>query len=179
MVVSGLMIKTPNEQNSQRIYLDIHDLLFTEKPKIIPTLRLKLKKDGGHTVKDSIFSILWLLSICLVFGLIVWVLSLLSFNPLSQLIFLFFIAVISFLAYRIYETAHIYTVVSKVNLFSPLFDFFFVPVVRVGQRLTEGFAQINFILIVVDFLIEAPFKGLVGFFEQWFLFLANKREELE
>jgi hypothetical protein len=87
--------------------------------------------------------------------------------------------VISFLAYRIYETAHIYTVVSKVNLFSPLFDFFFVPVVRVGQRLTEGFAQINFILIVVDFLIEAPFKGLVGFFEQWFLFLANKREELE
>jgi hypothetical protein len=54
-----------------------------------------------------------------------------------------------------------------------------VPIIRVGRRFTEGIAQINFILIIIDFIIEAPFKGLVGFFEQWFLFLANKREELE
>jgi hypothetical protein len=94
-------------------------------------------------------------------------------------VFLFFIAIVSFLAYRIYQTAHIYTVVSKPNLFAPLFDFFFVPIIRVGQRLTEGFTQINFILIIIDFAIETPFKGLFGFFEQWFLFLANKREELE
>jgi len=179
MIASGLLIKMPNTQNSQRIYLDIHELLFKENPKIVPTLRLKLKKDSGHAVKDGIFSVLWLLSICLVFGLIVWALSLLHFNPLSQIIFLFFVAIISFLAYRINQTAHIYTVLSKTSLLGPLFDFFFVPVVRVGRRLTEGFAQINFILIIIDFLIEAPFKGLVGFFEQWFLFLANKREELE
>jgi hypothetical protein len=179
MIASGLLIKTPNTQNSQRIYLDIHELLFTEKPKIIPTLRLKLKKDSGNTLKDSVFSVLWLLSICLVFGLIVWGLTLLHFNPLSQTIFLFFVAIISFLAYRIYQTAHIYTVLSKTSLFGPIFDFFFVPVVSVGRRLTEGFTQINFILIIIDFIIEAPFKGLVGFFEQWFMFLANKREELE
>jgi hypothetical protein len=179
MVASGLFIKTPNAQNSNRIYLDIRELLLTENPKIAPTLRLKLKKDSGHAVKDYAFSILWFLSICLVFGLIVWGLSLLNFNPLSQIIFLFFIAIISFLAYRIYQTANIYSVISKTNLLGPVFDFFFVPVVRVGRRLTEGFSQINFILLIIDFLIEAPFKGLVGFFEQWFLFLANKREELE
>jgi hypothetical protein len=179
MVASGLLITTPNAQNSHRIYLDIHELLFTDNPKIIPILRLKLKKDSGNALKDSVFSILWLLSIVLVFGLIVWALSLLHFNPLSQIIFLFFVAIISFLAYRIYQTAHIYSVISKTSLFSPIFDFFFVPVIRVGRKLTEGFTQINFILLIIDFLIEAPFKGLVGFFEQWFLFLANKREELE
>ena len=54
-----------------------------------------------------------------------------------------------------------------------------VPVIRVGRKFTEGIAQINFILIIVDFIIEAPFKGLVGFFEQWFMFVADKREELE
>jgi hypothetical protein len=179
MVASGLLIKTPNAQNSNLIYLDIRELLFTDNPKIIPTLRIKLKKDSGHAVKDYVFSILWLLSIGLVFGLIVWGLTLLHFNPLSQIIFLFFIAIISFLAYRIYQTANIYSVISKTSLFGPLFDFFFVPIVRVGRRLTEGFTQINFILLIIDFLIEAPFKGLFGFFEQWFLFLANKREELE
>jgi len=179
MIASGLLITTPTTQNSQRIYLDIHELLFTENPKIIPTLRLKLKKDSGNAVKDYAFSILWLLSICLVFGLIVWGLSILHFNPLSQIIFLFFIAIISFLAYRINQTAHIYSVIPKTSLFSPVFDFFFVPIIRVGRRLTEGFTQINFILIIIDFMIEAPFKALFGFFEQWFLFLANKREELE
>jgi hypothetical protein len=179
MVASGFLIKTPNEQNSNRIYLDIRELLFSETPKISSVLRLKLKKDSGHAVKEYAFSILWLLSICLVFGLIVWVLSLLHFNPLSQMIFLFFIAVISFLAYRINQTAHIYTVLYKKSLLGPIVDFFLVPVIRVGRRLTEGFTQINFILIIIDFIIEAPFKGLVGFFEQWFLFLANKREELE
>jgi hypothetical protein len=179
MIFAGLLIKTPNAQNSERIYLDIRELLLTENPRITPNLGLKLKKDGGNTIKDSIFSLLWLLSICLVFGLIVWVLTLLHFNPLSQVIFLFFVAIISFLAYRIYQTANIYSVISSTNLFGPVFDFFFVPVVRVGRRLTEGFSQINFILMIIDFLIEAPFKGLVGFFEQWFLFLANKREELE
>ncbi|HUD09591.1 MAG TPA: hypothetical protein VMR77_02220 [Patescibacteria group bacterium] len=179
MIASGLLITTPNTQNSQRIYLDIHELLFTDNPKIIPTLRLKLKQDSGNRVKDTVFSILWLLSICLVFGLIVWGLTLLHFNPLSQIIFLFFVAIISFLAYRINQTAHVYTVIFKPNLFTPIFDFFFVPVIRVGRRLTEGFTQINFILIIIDFMIEAPFKALFGFFEQWFLFLANKREELE
>jgi hypothetical protein len=179
MVASGLLIKTPNAQNSQRIYLDIRELLLTENPKIIPTLRLKLKKDSGHAVREFAFSILWFLSICLVFGLIVWGLTLLHFNPLSQIIFLFFVAIISFLAYRINQTANIYSVISKTSLLGPVFDFFFVPVVRVGRRLTEGFAQVNFILLIIDFLIEAPFKGLFGFFEQWFLFLANKREELE
>ncbi len=179
MVTSGLLIKTPNEQNSNRIYLDIHELLTSENPKITPTIRLKLKKDSGHAVKEYAFSILWFLSICLVFGLIVWVLTLLHFNPLSQIIFLFFVAVISFLAYRINQTAHIYSVIFKTSLLGPIFDFFFVPIIRVGRKLTEGFTQANFILIIIDFIIEAPFKGLVGFFEQWFLFLANKREELE
>ena len=179
MVMSGLLIKTPNEQNSNRIYLDIHELLTSENPKIIPTIRLKLKKDSGHAVREYAFSILWFLSICLVFGLIVWGLSFLHFNPLSQAIFLFFVAIISFLAYRINQTAHVYSVIFKTSLLGPIFDFFFVPIIRVGRRLTEGFTQINFILIIIDFIIEAPFKGLVGFFEQWFLFLANKREELE
>jgi hypothetical protein len=68
---------------------------------------------------------------------------------------------------------------ARQSLTAPLIDFFFVPIIRVGRRLTEGIAQINFILIIIDFIIEAPFKGLVGFFEQWFLFLSIKREELE
>lgn len=179
MVLAGLGIKTPDKSNSQAIYLDIHKLLFEENPKILSVLSLKLKKDTAWTLRDRIFSSLWFLSIILIFGVIGIFLNKLHFNLLSQGIFLFFLAIISFLTYRIYQIANTYTVLVKQNILTPIVDFFFVPIIRVGRRFTEGITQINFILIIVDFIIEAPFKALVGFLEQWFSFLANKREELE
>lgn len=179
MVIAGLGIKTPEKNNSQAIYVDIHKLLFDEKPQILPGLSIKLKKNSAVTIKERIFTFLWFLSIILIFGIIGSILNKLHFNLLSQAIFLFFLAIVSFLTYRIYQTANTYTVITKLNILTPLIDFFFVPIIRVGRRFTEGIAQINFILIIIDFIIEAPFKALVGFFEQWFSFLAAKREELE
>jgi hypothetical protein len=179
MVLAGLGIKTPNEENSYAIYLDIHKLLFEENPKITENVYLKLKPTSVRTVRDQVFYVLWLLSIVLVFGIIGGILSSLHINLLSQAVFIFFVAIISFLSYRIYQTANSYTVIKKKNILTPIVDFFFVPIIRVGRRLTEGISQINFVLIIIDFIIEAPFKALVGFFEQWFSFLAAKREELE
>lgn len=179
MVIVGLSIKTPNEQNSEIIYEDIQKLLFEENPAVVLPVTLRVKSNNAGTLKDFVFSILWILSIFLTLGIIWILLDKLQFNDLSKVIFIFFIAIISFLSYRIYQTADSYRVLKKPNLFTPLFDFFFVPIIRVGQRLTEGVAQINFILIAIDFIIEAPFKSMIGFFEQWFLFVANKREQLE
>lgn len=179
MVIVGLSIKIPDNKNSQVIYTAIKKLLFEEEPKIISNLSVKLRKNSVITLKERIFSVLWLLSILLVFGLISSILGKLHFNYLSQGIFIFFITIVSFLTYRIYQTANTYRIIYGPNLFSPIVDFFFVPIIRVGQRLTEGIAQINFILLIIDYIIETPFKGIVGFFEQWFSFLANKREELE
>lgn len=179
MTVAGLGIRTPGTNNSQAIYVDIHKLLFEENPQIAPSLSINLRKNSARTISERIFSALWLFSIVLVFGLVGAILSKLHLNLLSQGIFLFFLAIVSFLTYRIYQTANTYTVIFKQNLITPIIDFFFVPIIRVGRRFTEGISQINFILLLIDFTIEAPFKGLVGFFEQWFSFLATKREELE
>ena len=178
MIAVGLAIKTPTASNSEKIYSDIKKILFLDEPNIAPKIIIKTKS-GAMTLRDYLFSLLWIAASLLSFGVIVFILTKLHFNILSQGIFLFFIAIISFLAYRIYQTASTYTVVTKQGILTPVIDFFFVPIVSVGRSLTEGISQINFILIVIDFIIEAPFKGLVGFFEQWFIFLAVKREELE
>ncbi len=179
MVLVGLGIRTPGKDNSQLIYEDILKLLKDESPNIIHRTSVKLKGKNKKTFYDYIFSSLWFLSILATFSLVWYLLGLLNFNILSKGIFIFFIAIISFLSYRIYQTAHIYTISRKQNIFTPLFDFLFIPIVRVGRSLTEGISQVNFLLIVVDFIIETPFKGTIGFFEQWFLFAARKREELE
>jgi hypothetical protein len=179
MIFTSLFIKTPDAKNSEAIFVNLKRLLVENNPNILEVIYLKLKKDTGVTIKDRFFYFFWLLSILLIFGTIVAILNKLHFNLLSQAIFLFFVAIVSFLSYRIYQTAYTYTVLIKSNLFSPIFDFFFVPILRVGRNLTEGIAQINFVLIIIDFIIETPFKGLVGFFEQWFSYLAAKKEELE
>lgn len=179
MAVVGLTIRTPSQQNSQTIFNDVQKLLFQEDPIITNPLIIKVKTKNAASFKDYVFSALWIFTILLTFGIILFFLNLLHFNILSKIIFLFFIAIISFLSYRIYQTANSYTVVKKQNILTPVFEFFFIPIIRVGRQLTEGFSQINFILLVIDFIIEAPFKGLIGFFEQWFMFVAAKREELE
>ena len=179
MIVLPITIKQPGVDNSERIFSDIKKILFEENPQLLRPISIKLKANSVRTIRDYIFSILWFLTFVLSFGLVTAVLNKLNFNILSQGIFLFFIAIVSFLTYRIYQTANTYTVFSRKSLIAPLIDFFFVPIIRVGRRLTEGIAQINFIIIIIDFIIEAPFKGLVGFFEQWFMFLSIKREEME
>ncbi|OGH11070.1 MAG: hypothetical protein A3B38_02695 [Candidatus Levybacteria bacterium RIFCSPLOWO2_01_FULL_36_13] len=178
MAVAGLAIRTPGVKNTEFIYAGIQKILFMETPVITKTLVLKKTKEAA-TLKDYMFSIFWLLTIVLTFGIIWFLLGELHFNILSKGIFIFFIAIISFLSYRINQTANSYTVARKQNIFTPIFDFFFVPIIRVGRSLTEGITQINFLLITIDFIIEAPFKGLIGFFEQWFVYVATKREELE
>lgn len=179
MILVGLGIRTPGRQNSEAIYHDIKKLLFEEEPNISSHLAVSIASKTSKTVYDYLFSALWFLSIIFSFGGIWYLLGIMDFNIVSKMTFLFFIAIISFLSYRIYQTAHGYTATKGLSLFTPLFDFFFIPIIRVGRSLTEGITQINFLLLVVDFLIEAPFKGAIGFFEQWFLFAAQKREELE
>ncbi len=178
MIVVGFSIRTPGEKNSRLILTRIHSLLFSEDPKIGRTLAFPSSEKKPRSVIEGVFGILWVAAFLLSFGAISLGLSLLGFSAVSQAIFIFFLAIVSFLAYRINITAHEYSVENSQGILTPIVDFFFMPIARVGQYLTAGISQVNIFLFILDFLIEAPYKGLVGFFDQWFFFLHNKREEI-
>lgn len=177
MIVVGLFIKTPDRSNSKAIFSYIQSVLYEDRPRLGDPLVIKKQREE-RSVLDTVFSLLWFLAFFLSFGGIVIILTKLHFSIVSEGIFVFFLAIVSFLSYRISQTAQTYRVGDKPGLTTPLIDFLFMPVVRVGQHLTEGISQINVILFVFDFIIETPFKVLFAFFEQWFFFLHNKREEL-
>ena len=65
----GFAIRTPGVKNTEAIYADIQKLLFIENPSIAKLLVLK-KSEGKPTAKDYMFSIFWLFSIALTFGII-------------------------------------------------------------------------------------------------------------
>ena len=178
MVIASLFIRTPDNSNTKRIYDKIMSILFIDKPELDRPLLLSLVPEKKHPVLNFIFSLLWWGGFLVSFGLIIYILNKLQFSPASQGVFVFFIAIISFLTYRISQTAHSYTISVKQGILSPVMDFFFMPIIRVGRRFTEGLSQINIFIYVFDYLIETPFKEIFGFLEQWFFFLQTKREEM-
>ncbi len=179
MLIVGVMINTPNQNNSKRILSFIKMILYDEQPRLGDPLVINKVNDKVNPLLAITFSLLWGLGFIVSFGAIIFVLTKLQFNIVSQAVFVFFLAIVSFLSYRISTTAHLYTLGDSQGLFTPVIDFLFMPVIRVGRQLTEGISQINFVLIFFDLLIETPFKFIFGFIEQWFFFLHAKREELE
>ncbi len=180
MIIVGILIKTPSRENSFKILKKIHTILFDEKPDLGETLTVKKKPSKTDPILWGVFILLWLLTFVLSFGAIVFIFSKLRVNPLSTAIFMFFLAIVSFVSFRINRIAHMYNLKDKKeHIGSLLFDFFFMPFIQVGKRLTSAISQLNIVLFIFDFIIEAPFKGIFAFFEQWLLFLRTQREKLD
>lgn len=179
MVGAGIFLRAPGIKNTELIYHYIERLLYDEEPKIGRSRRFSRHGRRAFSVLHFIFTTLWLVSFLISFGVIFYVLRLLEFNIVSQGIFVFFLALVIFLAYRIRQTAKTYLVKDQDRFYTPVIDLFFMPFARVGRWITEGFSQINIFLVIIDYMIETPFKAISHFFEQWFFFLSAKREEVD
>ncbi len=178
MVIVSLFIRTPGIDNSKKILEYIQHLLYQENPRLGSKLTVA-NESNKKAASDKVFNTLWFLGFLLSFGVIVFILSNLRFNIVSQGIFIFFLAIVSFLSYRISLIAGTFKVGEKQGLTTLIVDFLFMPIIRVGRKLTQSIAQVNIFLMFFDFFIEAPFKYIFAFFDQWFHFLHAKTEELE
>lgn len=179
MVLASFFITIPKNDNTLRITQAVKGLLFASEPKLGYATTIKDPNKKTYTFIDIVFTLLWMTTFIISFGGILYALNRLQFNIVSQGIFVFFITIVTFLLYRIYQTAHIYSFGDKPGFKTLLADFFFMPVVRVGRHLTEGVSQINIFLFLFDYIIETPFKGLFSFFDQWFMYLHSKRENID
>lgn len=179
MVVVAIFIKTPGRENSVRIWDKIKSIIYVSDPNSWQPLILRKSPKKVDPILNFIFIVLWFAALVLTLGSIIYVLTWLNFTFVSQSIFIFFLLIVSFICYRINQTAHVYTLqIDKQSLSGVLFDFFFLPIIHAGRRLTENISRINVILFFFDLFIETPFKVIFSFFEQWFIFLRTQREKL-
>ena len=112
------------------------------------------------------------------FGLIFYGLTKARFNFAAQLIFVFFLSVIAFFAHRIQQTAGIYRVKRQSMQKSSLWDMVWLPILTAGSILSLGLSKLNFLAFAFDFILEAPFKVILGFLDSWAQFLGAKKEEV-
>ena len=102
----------------------------------------------------------------------------LSFNLLSEALFIFFISVVAFFAYRIKQLSNMYRLIEKTGFFSPVLDFFFMPILSLGKFFSEGVSRLNFFILLFDVIIEAPFKLIIEVIEEWITFVRLKKEDI-
>ena len=55
-------------------------------------------------------------------------------------------------------------------------DFFYMPFVAVGRRISETYAQFNIISRFLDMFVELPLKTILGFVRRWGSFLSAKKD---
>lgn len=172
----GSLIRMPGKENILRIQELADELLSVEGAK---GRELRIRSRRG------IASRLWLgiayaATFLLSFGLVYLGLRLLHFTWLSSSIFLFFLCIVSFFAFRLRLSAREYVVVSVGDRFrNVLIDFFSLPILRAGQLLSSSISRVNIFIFIFDFIIETPFKLILNVLEEWFAFLKEKKDELQ
>ena len=176
MFLLNARIHTPGEDNTKHIVSKINEYLYFEKVTRVIEVG---KKKRAKSVVERIFSIIYIALFIGIFVFIIWGLEKLHFNIVSQAIFIFFLCVVSFFAYRVRSISKDYTYQeSREGILSSFIDFLFLPIIRVGAWLSSQIAKLNVLGFIFDFIIEAPLKAFLAVLEEWVHFVRAKKEEI-
>ncbi|GIW62666.1 MAG: hypothetical protein KatS3mg090_0492 [Patescibacteria group bacterium] len=172
------LTSVPGDDNTEKIYERIVEIINEdesyEKAKVFVTKRPKEKRP----ILKIGFSIFYSLTFLIVLLLISDLLDFFNFNLISKSLFVFFVSVVSFFAYRVRGIANEYRIIYKRPILQPIIDFFSMPILSLGKFFSQEIGRLNVFIIIFDFLIEAPFKLLVEIIEEWVRFVRSKKEEI-
>src|SRR3989338_531815 len=182
MAIIIFTVSVPGDDNTRRIFQLLRSIitLNPDNPDLARSALVvgKVSKAKG-VVSSFIFSMLYLFMYVFTFGSIIYVLGKLSFTPVSQTIFIFFVTLVTFFSFRIIQITQEFRVVEQDTFLGSILDFFFLPIIRVGQWLSgEVLSKFNVIIFVFDFIIEMPFKAIVEIFDEWIRFVRVKKDEM-
>lgn len=171
-------IAVPGQENTNRLIARIKKIFYNFDELKDEREVFMLKQTNRRPLLTAIFSLLYLGTFLISFGFISYILTRFHFSIASQIIFVFFVTLVSFFAYRIRQSAKEYEVVDRQGFLSPIIDFFFLPVLRVGHILSAEIARLNVFIVLFDFILEAPLKVIFEYIEEWIRFIRTKKEEI-
>ena len=176
MFLLNIGARIPGEKNTQKILDKVSEYLY--QTKISGTIEIE-KKPVATSGLQQIFLIIYGILFIALFGFILWLLNVIRFNIVSQLIFIFFLCVVSFFAFRVRSISKEYVYEEgKEGFWASLVDFLFLPFVRVGQWISVQISYLNVLTFILDFIIEAPLKAFLEVVEEWIHFVRLKKEEI-
>lgn len=181
MTLIILTVQVPGDDNTRRIFQQIKSTLVTDPEKLAAMQpdSYNRRRRSRSLIFYSLFTTLYFLTYLVTFGAIIYVLNLLNFSFVSEGIFIFFVTLITFFAFKVIMITQEYQVIASESILSPITDFIFLPILRVGQWLSgEVLSRFNVLIFIFDFVIEMPFKAIVEVFDEWVHFVRLKKEEI-
>jgi hypothetical protein len=178
MWITTAQIKVPSNREREALVqrtwyiVENFDSLKNEDDILVPE-----SSENKTNLAYYVFSTIYTIFFIGIFVLIYYLLGLLGFRFFSKLIFIFFLTVIAFFAYRIAQIAKVYSWKDTGKEKSSLGDTIALPILTIGSLLSQGLSKLNFLAFALDFILEAPFKLILGFIDDWVQFLSRKKEE--
>ena len=173
-----LFFRLPGEENTRNIFQRIIDIINIDKSFETQIAYVPKKPKIRRPVLILGFTIFYSFTFIITLLLIYELLTILNFNLISQVIFIFFVSVVTFFSYRIKQIVNEYRLQEKESILAPLADFFFMPILSLGKFFSQEIAKLNFFIFIFDFLIEAPFKLVFEVVEEWISFVRQRKEEI-
>jgi hypothetical protein len=172
------LVRVPGEDNTRRISERIIDIEDADKSFETSLAYILRKPRVRRPLLIFGFTVFYSLTFIITLALIYALLNVLYFNLISQLIFIFFVSVVSFFGFRVRQIAKEFQLRVSESFFSPFVDFFFMPILSLGKFFSTEIAKLNFFIVILDFLIEAPFKLIFEVVEEWISFVKARKEEI-
>lgn len=176
MILFNSRVRLPENNNTSLMTEKAIEYLYVDTNKL---RREKIETTNEKGPLEKVFFFMFITtSILMIFGIIM-LLRMLGFNFVNQIIFLFFLSVVSFFAFRVREISNDYLLPESNNdsFFETLLDYIFLPIIKSGQWLSSQISKINILSFIFDFIIEAPLKTFLEILEQWLHFVRVKKEE--
>ncbi len=171
--------RVPGEDNTARILERLTNIIDADNSyEGAVSYAIRRRRVRNQTMIFA-FTIIYTMTFIMTFTLLYVFLGKLQFNFVSQVVFIFFVSLVTFFAFRISQVAREYRLREAEGPLVPVMDFFFLPILSLGKFLSKGLARLNIFTAVFDFFIEAPFKLIFEVLEEWISFVRARKEEIE
>lgn len=172
MVLLRLTLSTPSEPNTRRLVSQTEEMLYGSTGR-------QLSRASRATF-GAAYNIIYALIFLAVFFGVSWLLmTYFSFAIPHLIVFFIFLSGASFLGFRLSRMIReVEAVDSQDNGVTVVRDFFYMPFVVVGRWISEKYAQVNFVSMILDMVIELPLKSLLRMIRQWSSFISSKKDQL-
>ena len=172
MIALRMTLVMPSATNTRALTREATRILYEP----IPTKPFLGRRTGRKF--GAGYNIVYALLIMAVFGGVGYLLvKFAHFEWVHLIIFFVFISTASFLGFRLSRSIREIEVGEEAQTsVTMLRDFFYMPFVAVGRRISETYAQFNIISRFLDMFVELPLKTILGFVRRWGSFLNAKKD---
>lgn len=177
MLLLGASIREPDPRNIKRIIETIGNFVYKTSEKSITSFSLQKHQKRGLVYKT--FVLIYGIFFLLILGGLTYLLLLMHFSLPSIVIFFMFLSLVLLFGFRVRASA------SELNMgeesegfFSSFFTHLSLPFLDLGVLFSKGLSSFNFLILLMDFLIEAPLKIIIEVAQEWFSFVREKKDEI-